>query len=124
MGKLSWFCLLLFSLFGRLWSMPRISEELSAWSPVNNEEAELNLEPLTNRIPFQQSLASRLEAPIEDNPSKAGLGPSSFSAREYVKEAPIGNFSRNMLLRRLWESARKQYKKRRNLSQCFWKYCV
>ncbi|KAM3824460.1 urotensin-2 isoform 1-T2 [Vipera latastei] len=123
MGKPGWFCLLLFSLFGQLWAVPWTSEELSAWAPVNNEEAKLSLDPLASRS-FQQTLTRILGAQTEDNSSKADLGPPRFSPRESVKEAPVGSFSRNMLLRRLWESARKQYKERRNLSQCFWKYCV
>ncbi|XP_070615156.1 urotensin-2 [Erythrolamprus reginae] len=124
MGNLGWFCLFLLTFLGRVRSFPRTSEELSAWSPVNNEDAKFNLEPLTIRRSFQQALTRRLGAPIEDNPSNAGLGLPSFSAREYVKEAPIGSISQNMLLRRLWESAQKQYKRRRNLPECFWKYCV
>ncbi|KAM6435610.1 urotensin-2 isoform 2-T2 [Liasis olivaceus] len=125
MDKLGWFCLSLFSLSGQLWAAPRASssEEVSAWAP-DNEDARLNLEALTSRRPFQQALARILGAQTEDKPSKAGLGPHSFSAREYVKEAPVGSFSQNMLLRRLWESTRKQHKKRGNLSECFWKYCV
>ncbi|XP_039223798.1 urotensin-2-like [Crotalus tigris] len=124
MGKLGWCCLLLFSLCGQLWAVPRTSEELSAWAPVNNEEAKLSLDPLTSRRSFQQILTRILGAQTEDNSSKADLGPPRFSPRESVEEAPVESFSRNMLLRRLWESARKQYKERRNLSQCFWKYCV
>ncbi|KAG8142415.1 hypothetical protein E2320_006330 [Naja naja] len=124
MEKLTWSCVLLFALFGQLWSIPRPSQKLPAWSPVNDEDAALNLEPLTSRS-FQQTLTGRLGEQTEDYPSDAGAAPpSSFNAKGHSEEAPIESFFQNMLLRRLWESARKQYTKRKNYSQCFWKYCV
>ncbi|XP_063173609.1 urotensin-2-like [Candoia aspera] len=113
-----------------MWGAGHLSKEHLASSSsysqsvANNEGARLHLEALSSRRPFQQALTRILGAQTEDYPSKAGLGPHSFSAREYVKEAPPGGLSQNMLRRRFWESTRKLHKKRGNLSECFWKYCV
>ncbi|KAM6116700.1 urotensin-2 [Phoenicopterus ruber ruber] len=53
-----------------------------------------------------------------------GLSPSSYSPRENIKETFYGNHPRIALLGRFLTKDRKQYKKRGNLSECFWKYCV
>ncbi|NWV01335.1 UTS2 protein, partial [Upupa epops] len=69
-----------------------------------------------------QFLPELLGTLAEDN--KAGLGPSSYSPRETIKETSYGNHPRIALLGRFLSKDRKQYKKRGNLSECFWKYCV
>lgn len=41
-----------------------------------------------------------------------------------LPQALFGNLPQNALLNRLLAESRKQEKKRGNLSECFWKYCV
>ncbi|XP_042334492.1 urotensin-2-like isoform X1 [Sceloporus undulatus] len=55
--------------------------------------------------------------------SLPGLRPDSFQP-ESVKKVLLAGLPRAMLLSRLLANNRKQYKKRGNLSECFWKYCV
>ncbi|XP_073172891.1 urotensin-2 isoform X1 [Lepidochelys kempii] len=104
------------------------SEE--AWQHVTSRRADentrLNVERLDSlgRASLLQTLPRLLGAQTEDSPSKAGLSPSSYNPRENVKEAFYGSHPRIALLSRLLAKDRKQNKKRGNLSECFWKYCV
>ncbi|KAM7139197.1 urotensin-2 [Macrochelys suwanniensis] len=94
--------------------------------PTADEDTRLNVEQLDNlgRASLLQTLSRLLGAQTEDSPSKAGLSPSSYNPRENVKEAFYGSHPRIALLSRLLAKDRKQNKKRGNLSECFWKYCV
>ncbi|KAJ1142404.1 hypothetical protein NDU88_008729 [Pleurodeles waltl] len=56
---------------------------------------------------------------IKDDATQIGYNPS-----DNLNEAFYGKRPRNVLLSRLLSKERKQYKKRGNLSECFWKYCV
>uniref|UniRef100_A0A663DSM2 Urotensin 2 n=1 Tax=Aquila chrysaetos chrysaetos TaxID=223781 RepID=A0A663DSM2_AQUCH len=89
-----------------------------------DEDSRLNPERLgslgsTSLLQFLPELLGTL---TEDN--KAGLSPSSYNPRENIKETFYGNHPRIALLGRFLTKDRKQYKKRGNLSECFWKYCV
>nr|XP_047923352.1 urotensin-2 isoform X1 [Anser cygnoides] len=86
-----------------------------------DEESRLNLERLgsTSLLQRLQDLLSTL---TEDN--KADLSSNSYNPRENIKEIFYGNHPRMALLGRLLTKDRKPYKKRGNLSECFWKYCV
>ncbi|XP_062470494.1 urotensin-2 isoform X1 [Pezoporus occidentalis] len=89
-----------------------------------DEDPRLDLERLgslgsTSLLQFLPELLGTL---TEDN--KGGLSPSSYNPRENIKETFYGNHPRIALLGRFLTKDRKQYKKRGNLSECFWKYCV
>nr|XP_020655667.1 urotensin-2-like isoform X2 [Pogona vitticeps] len=136
MEKLGWICLSLVSLSAPLGAFPMASSsEASLWVPAIDEDAGLGLEALGSwdRRSLPQSLTGLLEAETDRQagiiPNKAVVSfsdrrPKSFKARENIKEALLGNLPRKVLLNRLLPANRKPFKKRGNLSECFWKYCV
>ncbi|XP_066493574.1 urotensin-2 [Tiliqua scincoides] len=128
MAMLGWSCLFLLGLSGPLSvALPVVSSsEVSYWLSAANNNARLNLDALNGRTrgPLRQTLPGLLGVQADDNSKIAGLGPNSFTPRESVKEVLFGNLPRNTLLTRLLAESRKQNKKRGNLSECFWKYCV
>ncbi|NWZ13296.1 UTS2 protein, partial [Agelaius phoeniceus] len=85
-----------------------------------DEDSRLNLERLGSL--GSSSLLQLLGTLTED--SKAGLTPSNYNPGENIKENFYRNHPQNAFLGRLLTKDRKQYKKRGNLSECFWKYCV
>ncbi|XP_042334493.1 urotensin-2-like isoform X2 [Sceloporus undulatus] len=130
MEKLGWICLSLASLTGPVCgtlSPVAMTRDLTSWPPApDGEDARLGLEELNsqNRGVLRQSLAALLGLEEDDDPpSKTGLRPDSFQP-ESVKKVLLAGLPRAMLLSRLLANNRKQYKKRGNLSECFWKYCV
>ncbi|XP_061457854.1 urotensin-2-like [Rhineura floridana] len=128
MAKLGWICLSLVSFSGPVWALPVLSSsEVSYWLPAADEDARIDLEALNSnsRGPLMQTPQGLAGAQVEDTLRKAGLRPNSFTPpRESAKQALFGSLSQNTLLSRLLATGRKQYKKRGNLSECFWKYCV
>ncbi|NXK54921.1 UTS2 protein, partial [Chauna torquata] len=124
MHKLLFCCLIIISFSCPLFSLPIINASEMSYQLSDDEESRLNLEQLgrvgsTSLLQFLQELLGTL---TEDN--KAGLSSSSHNPRENIKETFYGNHPRTALLGRLLTKDRKQYKKRGNLSECFWKYCV
>ncbi|NXN51035.1 UTS2 protein, partial [Rynchops niger] len=124
MHKLVFCCLIIISFSCPLSTLPIIDASEMSYQPPADEDSRLNLERLgslrgTSLLQFLPELLGTL---TEDN--KAGLRPSSYSPRENIKEAFYGNHPRIALLGRFLTKDRKQYKKRGNLSECFWKYCV
>ncbi|NXE63193.1 UTS2 protein, partial [Calcarius ornatus] len=89
-----------------------------------DEDSRLNLERLGSlgSSSLLQLLPELLGTLTED--SKAGLTPSNYNPGENTKENFYRNHPQNAFLGRLLTKDRKQYKKRGNLSECFWKYCV
>uniref|UniRef100_A0A8C8SJ87 Urotensin 2 n=1 Tax=Pelusios castaneus TaxID=367368 RepID=A0A8C8SJ87_9SAUR len=126
MHRLIFCCLIIISFSCPLLSLPITDSSEGSYQLSADEEAKLNLERLDNlrRASLFQTLPRLLGAQSEDSPSKAGLSPSSYNPRENVKEAFYGNHPQIALLSHLLAKDRKQYKKRGNLSECFWKYCV
>ncbi|KAM6312897.1 UTS2 protein, partial [Podargus strigoides] len=124
MHKLVFCCLIIISFSCPLSSLPIINtSEMSYQLPVD-EDSSLNLEQLgslgsTSLLQFLPELLGTL---TEDK--AAGLSPSSYNPRRNIKETFYGNHPRFALLGRFLTKDRKQYKKRGNLSECFWKYCV
>ncbi|KAE8593289.1 hypothetical protein XENTR_v10019065 [Xenopus tropicalis] len=56
--------------------------------------------------------------------SKEELIDGNHNVGENIKEMLFGKHPRISLLSLLQSKDKKQYKKRGNLSECFWKYCV
>nr|XP_005024295.2 urotensin-2 [Anas platyrhynchos] len=121
MHKLVFCCLIIISFSCPLFSLPTINTSEMSHQLSADEDSRLNLERLgsSSLLQFLQDLLSTL---TEDN--KADLTSNSYNTRENVKEIFYGNHPRIALLGRLLTKDRKQYKKRGNLSECFWKYCV
>ncbi|OXB59662.1 hypothetical protein ASZ78_004990 [Callipepla squamata] len=109
-------------------SLPQFLQELLGTLAEDNkaadEDSRLNLEQLgsSESTSLPQFLQELLGTLAEDN--KAGLTSVSYNPRKNIKETFYGNHPRIALLGRLLSKDRKQYKKRGNLSECFWKYCV
>ncbi|NXA02995.1 UTS2 protein, partial [Sapayoa aenigma] len=89
-----------------------------------DEYSRSNLEKLGNpgSTSLIQFLPELLGTLTEEN--KAGLTPSNYNPGENIQETFYRNHPRIALLGRFLTKERKQYKKRGNLSECFWKYCV
>ncbi|XP_023796134.1 urotensin-2 isoform X2 [Cyanistes caeruleus] len=107
-----------------LLSLPIINASEMSYQHSADDDSRLNLERLgslrsTSLLQFLPELLGTL---AEDN--KAGLTPSNYNPEENIKETFYGNHPRIALLGRFLTKDRKQYKKRGNLSECFWKYCV
>ncbi|NXW66376.1 UTS2 protein, partial [Eurystomus gularis] len=118
------FCCLIISFSCPLSSLPIINASEMSYQLSADEDSRLNMEQLgslgsTSLLQFLPELLGTL---TEDN--RAALSSSSYSPRESLKEAFYGNHPRIALLGRFLTKDRKQYKKRGNLSECFWKYCV
>ncbi|XP_009924203.2 urotensin-2 [Haliaeetus albicilla] len=124
MHKLVFCCLIIIGFSYPLSSLPIINASEMSYQLSADEDSRLNPEQLgslgsTSLLQFLPELLGTL---TEDN--KAGLSPSSYNPRENIKETFYGNHPRIALLGRFLTKDRKQYKKRGNLSECFWKYCV
>ncbi|NXC74167.1 UTS2 protein, partial [Anhinga anhinga] len=124
MHKLVFCCLIIISFSCPLLSLPITNASEMPYRHSAEEDSRLNLARLgslgsTSLLQFLPELLGTL---TEDN--KAGLSPSSYNPRENIKETFYGNHPRIALLGRFLTKDRKQYKKRGNLSECFWKYCV
>ncbi|XP_059722459.1 urotensin-2 [Haemorhous mexicanus] len=124
MHKLILCCLIIISFSCPLLSLPIINASEMSYQHSADEDSRLNLERLGSlgSSSLLQLLPELLGTLTED--SKAGLTPSNYNPGENIKETFYGNHPRNALLGRLLTKDRKQYKKRGNLSECFWKYCV
>ncbi|NXW43554.1 UTS2 protein, partial [Nyctiprogne leucopyga] len=124
MHKLAFYCLIIISFSCPLSSFPIINASEMSYQLSADEDSRLNLEQLGSlgSNSLLQFLPDLLGTLTEDN--KAGLSPSSYNPRENTKETFYGNHPRIALLGRFLTKDRKQYKKRGNLSECFWKYCV
>ncbi|KFP08395.1 Urotensin-2 [Calypte anna] len=123
MHRLLLCCLIIVSSSCPLSSLPIINASEKAYHIPADEELRLNLEQLGSlgRTSLLQSLPELLGTLTEDN--KAGLRPS-YNPKESIKQTSYGNPPQITLLSRFLTKERKQYKKRGNLSECFWKYCV
>ncbi|NXY23851.1 UTS2 protein, partial [Atrichornis clamosus] len=124
MHKLIFCCLIIISFSSPLLSLPIMNASEMSYQLSADEDSRLNLERLgslgsTSLLQFLPELLGTL---AED--SKAGLTPSNYKPGENIKETLYGNYPRIALLGRFLTKDRKQYKKRGNLSECFWKYCV
>ncbi|NWU59557.1 UTS2 protein, partial [Dromas ardeola] len=124
MHKMVFCCLIIISFSCPLLTLPIINASEMSYQLSADEDSRLNLERLgslgsTSLLQFLPELLGTL---TEDN--KAGLSHSSYNPRENIKETFHGNHPRIALLGRFLTKDRKQYKKRGNLSECFWKYCV
>ncbi|KAM8796236.1 urotensin-2 [Eudromia elegans] len=124
MHKLVFCCLIIISFSCPLLSVPIINASEMSYQLSANEDSKLNLERAgsTGSTSLLQFLPRLLGTPAEDN--KAGLRHSSYSPGKSIKEIFYGSHPRIALLGRWLTKDRKQYKKRGNLSECFWKYCV
>ncbi|NXH61459.1 UTS2 protein, partial [Rhabdornis inornatus] len=124
MHKLILCCLIIVSISCPLLSLPIINASEMSYQHSADEDPRLNLERLGNlgSTSLLQFLPEFLGPLTEDN--KAGLTPGNYNPEENIKEPFYGNHPRIALLGRLLTKDRKQYKKRGNLSECFWKYCV
>uniref|UniRef100_A0A8C6Z3J6 Urotensin 2 n=2 Tax=Nothoprocta perdicaria TaxID=30464 RepID=A0A8C6Z3J6_NOTPE len=124
MHKLVFCCLIIISFSCPLLSAPIINASEMSYQLSASEDSRLNPERVGSpgSASLLQFLPGLLGTPAEDN--KAGLSRSSYSPGESNKETPFGSHPRIALLGRLLTKDRKQYKKRGNLSECFWKYCV
>uniref|UniRef100_A0A674INL4 Urotensin 2 n=1 Tax=Terrapene triunguis TaxID=2587831 RepID=A0A674INL4_9SAUR len=113
MHSLVFCCLFLISLSCPLLSLPIIDSREVSYQLSADEDTRLNVERLDSlgRASLLQTLPRLLGAQTEDSPSKEG-------------KAFYGSHPRIALLSRLLAKDRKQNKKRGNLSECFWKYCV
>ncbi|NWS36228.1 UTS2 protein, partial [Polioptila caerulea] len=124
MHKVILWCLIIVSFSCPLSSLPIINASEMSYQHSADEDSRLNPERFgslgsTSLLQFLPELLGTL---TEDN--KAGLTPSNYNPRENIKETFYGNHPRIALLGRFLAKDRKQYKKRGNLSECFWKYCV
>ncbi|NXP53895.1 UTS2 protein, partial [Heliornis fulica] len=124
MHKLVFCCLIIISFSCPLSSLPIINASEMSHQLSADEDAGLNLEQMGSlgSASLLHLLPELLGTMTEDN--KAGLSPSSYNAKESIKEPFYGNHPRIALLGRFLTKDKKQYKKRGNLSECFWKYCV
>ncbi|XP_040441395.1 urotensin-2 [Falco naumanni] len=124
MHKLVFCCLIIISFSWPLSSLPVIDASEMSYQLSADEDSRLNLERSGSlgSPSLLQFLPELLGALPED--SKAGLSPSSYNPRQNIKETSYENHPRIALLGRFLTKDRKQYKKRGNLSECFWKYCV
>ncbi|NXO71977.1 UTS2 protein, partial [Phainopepla nitens] len=124
MHKLILCCLIIINFSCPLSSLPIINASEMSYQHSADEDSRLNLERLGSlgSPSLLQLLPELLGTLTEDN--KAGLTPSNYKPGENIKETFYGNHPQIALLGRFLTKDRKQYKKRGNLSECFWKYCV
>ncbi|XP_062449621.1 urotensin-2 [Rhea pennata] len=124
MHKLVFCCLIIISFSCPLLSVPINNASEMSYQLSADEDSRLNLERpgSLGSTSLLQFLPGLLGTPPEDK--KAGLSRSSYNPQENVKEIFYGSHPRIALLGRLLTKDRKQFKKRGNLSECFWKYCV
>ncbi|XP_018614097.1 prepro-urotensin II-beta [Scleropages formosus] len=123
---LSW--TLLLSVSGSLLAHPITdSTEMAYSGPVSAEEGPaLSVdEPSLSDQAYLSQSGTALGYPtlLARELSRDGLRTAGFFPREALKEVLLEKQSRlNPLIRFL--GTRKQYRKRGNTSECFWKYCV
>ncbi|NXG79031.1 UTS2 protein, partial [Baryphthengus martii] len=123
MHKLA-FCCLIISFSCPLSSLPIINTSEMSYQLSADEDSRLNLERLASlgSTSLLQFLPELLGTLTEDN--KAGEDLSHRATYRRMPMAFYGNHPRIALLGRFLSKDRKQFKKRGNLSECFWKYCV
>uniref|UniRef100_A0A8C3NEY4 Uncharacterized protein n=1 Tax=Geospiza parvula TaxID=87175 RepID=A0A8C3NEY4_GEOPR len=114
MHKLILCCLIIICFSCPLSSLPIINASEMSYQHSADEDSRSNLERLGSlgSSSLLQLLPELLGTLTED--SKAG----EHSPQQWE------NHPQNAFLGRLLTKDRKQYKKRGNLSECFWKYCV
>ncbi|XP_026718696.1 urotensin-2 [Athene cunicularia] len=132
MHKLVFCCLIIISFSCPLSSLPIINASEMSYQLAADEDSRLSLEQLGNlgSTSLLQFLPELLGTLTED--SKAGVyfpagniyHPTVTSLMLFDFQTFYGNHPRIALLGRFLTKDRKQYKKRGNLSECFWKYCV
>ncbi|NWT81435.1 UTS2 protein, partial [Lanius ludovicianus] len=124
MHKLILCCLIIVSFSCPLLSLPIINTSEMSYQHSADEDSRLNLERLGSlrSTSLLQLLPELLGTLTEDN--KAGLTPINYKPGENIKETFYGHHPQIALLGRFLTKDRKQFKKRGNLSECFWKYCV
>ncbi|NXF36454.1 UTS2 protein, partial [Nyctibius bracteatus] len=124
MHKLVFCCLIIISFSCPLSSLPIINASEMSYQLSADEDSRLNLEQLGSlgSTPLLQILPEVLGTLTEDNKAGEEL-PQQFMG-ECLWFNFYGNHPRIALLGRFLTKDRKQYKKRGNLSECFWKYCV
>ncbi|NWV65326.1 UTS2 protein, partial [Malurus elegans] len=124
MHKLILCCLILVSFSCPLSSLPILNASEMSYQLSADEDSRLNVDKLgtLGSSSLLQLLPELLGTLSEEN--KAGLTPNNYNPGENIKETFYGNHPRIALLGRFLTKDRKQYKKRGNLSECFWKYCV
>uniref|UniRef100_A0A8C5JKF2 Urotensin 2 n=1 Tax=Junco hyemalis TaxID=40217 RepID=A0A8C5JKF2_JUNHY len=115
MHKVILCCLIIICFSCPLLSLPIINASEMSYQHSADEDSRLNLERLGSSS-LLQLLPELLGTLSED--SKAGEHSHSNGSNFYR------NHPQNAFLGRLLTKDRKQYKKRGNLSECFWKYCV
>ncbi|NXA40271.1 UTS2 protein, partial [Eudromia elegans] len=127
MHKLVFCCLIIISFSCPLLSVPIINASEMSYQLSANEDSKLNLERAgsTGSTSLLQFLPRLLGTPAEDNKAGEAL-PQQLNANACPTSTDIfyGSHPRIALLGRWLTKDRKQYKKRGNLSECFWKYCV
>ncbi|NWX88704.1 UTS2 protein, partial [Nothoprocta ornata] len=121
MHKLVFCCLIIISFSCPLLSAPIINASEMSYQLSASEDSRLNPERAGSpgSASLLQFLPGLLGTPAEDN--KAG---EALQQQLHAMHTPFGSHPRIALLGRLLTKDRKQYKKRGNLSECFWKYCV
>uniref|UniRef100_A0A8D2NVG9 Urotensin 2 n=1 Tax=Zosterops lateralis melanops TaxID=1220523 RepID=A0A8D2NVG9_ZOSLA len=119
MHKLILCCLIIVSFSCPLSTLPIIDTSEMSYQHPADEDSRLNLERLGSlgSTSLLQLLPELLGTLAEDNKAGEDL-PQQWEGTLY------GNHPRIALLGRFLTKDRKQYKKRGNLSECFWKYCV
>uniref|UniRef100_A0A8C3K0S2 Urotensin 2 n=1 Tax=Calidris pygmaea TaxID=425635 RepID=A0A8C3K0S2_9CHAR len=132
MHKLVFCCLIIVSFSYPLSSLPIINASEMSYQLSADEDSRFNLERLGSlgSTSLLQFLPELLGAAAEDNKAGEDLpqqfmgeGPRNLS-HAVCLQTFYGNHPRIALLGRFSTKDRKQYKKRGNLSECFWKYCV
>uniref|UniRef100_A0A8C5U5I3 Urotensin 2 n=1 Tax=Malurus cyaneus samueli TaxID=2593467 RepID=A0A8C5U5I3_9PASS len=116
MHKLILCCLILVSFSCPLSSLPILNASEMSYQLSADEDSRLNVDRLgtLGSSSLLQLLPELLGTLSEENKAGEGSKPMNF----------YGNHPRIALLGRFLTKDRKQYKKRGNLSECFWKYCV
>ncbi|NXX95466.1 UTS2 protein, partial [Centropus bengalensis] len=125
MHKLVFCCLIIISFSCPLSSLPILNASGMSYQLSADEDSRLKPEQLGSpgRAPLLEFLPELLGTPAEDNKAGGSLPHHNFSNAVRL-QAFYGNHPRIALLGRFLTKDKKQYKKRGNLSECFWKYCV
>ncbi|NXM65183.1 UTS2 protein, partial [Serilophus lunatus] len=124
MHKLIFCCLIIVSFSSPLCSLPIITTSEMSYQLSADEGSRLNLERLGSPgSPSLLQFLPELLGPVTEG-SKAGLTPSNYNPGENTQETLHRNHPRIAFLGHFLTKDRKQHKKRGNLSECFWKYCV
>ncbi|OCT70695.1 hypothetical protein XELAEV_18037618mg [Xenopus laevis] len=88
------------------------------------ELSSLDEDYLLRNLPAAVLAKHNLLGDTETLLSKEELGEGNHNVGENIKEILFGKHPRISLLSLLQSKDKKQYKKRGNVSECFWKYCV